>query len=379
MKLCNCGSLDFLSRLGNKKIVCVGASKSASYYIGQYPIFFKRLQEQIIYFIDNSIDKQYTSFPVIDSNKEVLPFDVVEGEKEIVLLICTGFKFLHEIVEQLQNMRLSDEIECYYLHLLLVQGVDYDALYGITLDSLLFNEFKNEKIIHCCWLSGEEKPQKYKECMASWRRYCPDYRIVEWNADNYDISKNRYLKEAFDNKQWAFASDYIRLDVVYMYGGIYLDMDVELLENIDRFLKYKAFFCFDLVNNIDFGSGFGAIKNDALIKQLLEAYDDEIFVKKNGEFDRLPQPSRLIHILEKQGLLVKGVTQNINDRLFLSNRYFTVFSGTDKNEIQWKGSEVAIHWHKAGWFDNAQRQQRSNFYNNIGAVKELFSELQMYR
>lgn len=99
------------------------------------------------------------------------------------------------------------------------------------------------KVIHYVWFGKNPKTKSIKKCIASWRKYCPDYRIIEWNETNYNIRKNRYMYEAYKAKKWAFASDYARYDIIYQFGGIYLDTDVELVASMDPLLHNKMFRC----------------------------------------------------------------------------------------------------------------------------------------
>ena len=93
------------------------------------------------------------------------------------------------------------------------------------------------KVIHYCWFGGNSLPEEAKRCIESWKKYCPDYKIIEWNENNYDVNSNEYMKAAYKEKKWAFVSDYARIDVVYKYGGIYMDTDVELVKELDSFLN----------------------------------------------------------------------------------------------------------------------------------------------
>ena len=86
------------------------------------------------------------------------------------------------------------------------------------------------KKIHYFWIGGNPKPESVLYCIDSWKKYCPDYEIIEWNESNYDFTKNEYMRQAYEAKKWAFVTDYARLDVIYKYGGIYLDTDVELIK-----------------------------------------------------------------------------------------------------------------------------------------------------
>ena len=97
------------------------------------------------------------------------------------------------------------------------------------------------KVIHYCWFGRGPLPDLAKTCIASWKKYCPDYEIREWNEDNFDIACCDFAKEAYQEKRWAFVSDYARLKVIFQYGGIYLDTDVELVRSLDPLLEHKCY------------------------------------------------------------------------------------------------------------------------------------------
>ena len=97
------------------------------------------------------------------------------------------------------------------------------------------------KIIHYCWFSGDPFDEKTKKCIETWKKTCPDYEIRECNALNFDMGINDFVKEAYEAKKWAFVADFARLYLLYHYGGVYMDGDVELVKNIDTFLERPAF------------------------------------------------------------------------------------------------------------------------------------------
>ena len=142
------------------------------------------------------------------------------------------------------------------------------------------------KKIHYCWFGKGEYPEIVKRCIQSWKKYCPDYEIILWNEDNYDIKKNCYMKEAYAQKKWAFVSDYARLDIVYQEGGIYLDTDVELIKSLDDLLDLDSYFAADGCG-INSGLGFGAEKRNPIVKKLLDEYNGVSFMK-NGKPDLTP-------------------------------------------------------------------------------------------
>ena len=100
------------------------------------------------------------------------------------------------------------------------------------------------KTIHYCWFGRGEKPKLAQKCIASWRKFCPDYEIIEWNEDNFDVNLNAYTLMCYQEKRFAFLSDYVRLLVVRDHGGIYFDTDVEVVKNFDNLLEFEAFFGF---------------------------------------------------------------------------------------------------------------------------------------
>lgn len=135
------------------------------------------------------------------------------------------------------------------------------------------------KVIHYCWFGYNEKPELVKRCIESWKKYCPDYEIKEWNEDNFDVNLCDYTKQAYDKGKWAFVSDVARLWIIYNEGGIYLDTDVELHNELDELLNYSCWFGCDDIRYIATGLGFGAEEKNFLVKSILEDYYNRTFDK----------------------------------------------------------------------------------------------------
>jgi mannosyltransferase OCH1-like enzyme len=140
------------------------------------------------------------------------------------------------------------------------------------------------KIIHYCWFGGKPLPELALKCIASWKKYCSDYKIFEWNEKNIDLESNMYIKEAYIAKKWAFITDYVRLFVIFKYGGIYMDTDVEILKPLDEFLEHKAFSGFESNNAIPTGI-MGGVANHIWYKNLLDYYKGRHFILADGNFD----------------------------------------------------------------------------------------------
>lgn len=125
------------------------------------------------------------------------------------------------------------------------------------------------KTIHYCWFGRGHKSELIIKCIDSWKTFCPDYEIVEWNEDNFNVDFCTYSYDAYKNKKWAFVSDIARLKILYDNGGIYLDTDVEIHNNFDDLLHYDAWFAQDDIRYINTGLGLGACKGNELIKTIL--------------------------------------------------------------------------------------------------------------
>jgi mannosyltransferase OCH1-like enzyme len=135
------------------------------------------------------------------------------------------------------------------------------------------------KIIHYCWLSDDPIPENLQKCIKSWKENLHGYEFILWNFDRFDINTSLWVKDAFQAKKYAFAADYIRLYAVYNYGGIYLDMDIEIIKSFDDLLNAEYMLAFEDDNkNIEAGC-FGAIKSARYIKDCLEYFKDKDYKK----------------------------------------------------------------------------------------------------
>lgn len=132
------------------------------------------------------------------------------------------------------------------------------------------------KKIHYVWFGRGEKDERTKYCIETWKKYMPDYEIIEWNEDNFDVNCNRFCKQAYDNKKWAFASDVARLKILYEEGGIYMDTDVEVYKPLDEFLDDEGFTGFEDVH-YPVCATMGAVKGNPVIKMMLDYYDTKEF------------------------------------------------------------------------------------------------------
>lgn len=212
------------------------------------------------------------------------------------------------------------------------------------------------KIIHYCWFGRNPKPELMQRCIASWKKYCPDYALIEWNEDNFDLSQNDYAREAYAEGKWAFVTDYARLWIVFHYGGIYLDTDVELLKPLNALLHTPAFFGFEDTQSIATGLGFGAEKGNPVVGAMLDDYRDIHFRLLDGSFDQLPCPIRntksIAHLFPEH--MDPTSIVNLTDAVLYPPEFFCPLSADGKSLKKTKRT-YSIHWYSATWLSDDER------------------------
>lgn len=202
------------------------------------------------------------------------------------------------------------------------------------------------KKIHYCWFGRGEKPKLAKKCIASWEKYCPDYEIIEWNEDNFDINSNAYVKMCYEQKKYAFLTDYLRLTVIYEQGGIYFDTDVEIVKSFDDLLDCSAFFGFETDEYINTGEGFGAEAGNEIVHQMIREYD----ILLDGNHGYIGCPRLNTTALLKFGLLQNGKYQRIGKSIIYPAEFFNPYD--DPTGVLTKTHNTySIHWYGKSWLD----------------------------
>lgn len=239
------------------------------------------------------------------------------------------------------------------------------------------------KIIHYCWVGGKPKPQSVLYCIESWKRCCPDYEIREWNESNYDFTKNEYMRQAYEAKKWGFVPDYARLDIVYEYGGIYLDTDVEMLRSFDELLEQDGFMGFENTGDgeyfVNCGHGYGAVPHHEVIRTARDLYDTISFLNADGTPNLLASPHFTTQTLREFGLVqenrdqqLPGMTVYASDVLCPKNFRTGKIKKTPRT--------VSIHHFTASWVDEkikeemAHQQKIRNAFGTTLGSKILYAE-----
>lgn len=207
------------------------------------------------------------------------------------------------------------------------------------------------RVIHYCWFGKNPKDITVRRCIRSWRKYCPGYEIVEWNEQNFDVNAIPYTAQAYACGKWAFVSDYARLKVIFDYGGIYLDTDVELKKPLDSLLSGSGFLGLEKMRDIyqiNTGLGFGAVCRHPLIKKLMESYHSISFCTADGKMDLQPCSERNTELLKAEGLEAENKPQMLGDFRILPTEYLCpvdYFTG----EIHKTKCTIAVHHYQATW------------------------------
>lgn len=224
------------------------------------------------------------------------------------------------------------------------------------------------KKIHYCWFGRKPLPNDVKKCIKSWKKYAPDYEIIEWNEDNFDVNCHPFSKAAYENKAWAFVSDYARLKIIYDNGGIYLDTDVELIKSLDEVLKCHCFVgCQQNQHLIATGLGFGAEKGHAMIAAMLDEYDSISFnFEKRREF---ACPFLNTAAFEKHEYLSSEGIVEVNGATVFPPEYLDPYpSGAGDGKIKMTDNTISIHHYSASWTTGKNRWKRK-FARFIGEDK----------
>jgi hypothetical protein len=265
--------------------------------------------------------------------------DCVNMAKNIVFVIATAHD--EEAFRFLSSIPAFEACDCYF-YFDLRETIPTYCLPARQPDAVA----QNQKILHCIWIGGAPMPRRLKKYIAQWRVLCPDYAVMVWSDENYDIAAHPYVKSCYDNKAFSFASDYIRLDVLYRYGGIYFDADVELLRRPDYFLHDSAFFAFETKRCINTGLGFGATKGHPLMAKLMGSYDSRVI--KTGDDLELCTDVQT-PIFARMGLRLDNTLQEIDGVRFYPSDVFNPMGFWKTLPVITPNSCTVHHYESSGY------------------------------
>ena len=172
-----------------------------------------------------------------------------------------------------------------------------------------------QKIIHYCWFGGKELPELTVRCIETWKKFLPDFEIKQWNEKNFDVTQCKFVKQAYEQKKWAFVADYTRFKVLEEYGGLYLDTDMEITSDISRFLQNSLFFGTEDSKMINAAVVWSKEKENLHISRIVKKYEETEKFNPTGDLFDQSVPKVLTNYFEEYGFdLEKNEIQILNDK-----------------------------------------------------------------
>ncbi len=209
------------------------------------------------------------------------------------------------------------------------------------------------KIIHYCWFGRKSFPELAQKCIASWKKFLPEYKIKEWNEDNFDVFQIPYAAQAYKCKRFAFVSDYARFKIMYEYGGIYFDTDVEVIKPLDEILSKGPFFGMEASDRELLcapGLGFACNPGTDLCREMLDYYEKESFIFPNGQYNLKTVVQIFSEILQKRGFVSTTLITQFDDIYFYPPEYFCPLNYYTGEERITENT-YTIHHYAASWIN----------------------------
>lgn len=327
--------------------------------IGQVviPDFIARygLEDNVGFYIDSDEKKQEIEIALKNKSVSVCPVSCLKEVDNKSVIIITNSNY-SSVLEMLDSMECLNYVEAAIFPIMQALEVEH----GANREQQMLEDYSAEripKVIHYCWFSGREIPDYLKKCMESWQEKCPDYEIRRWDESNYDISKNRYMKQAYEAGKWGFVPDYARLDILYHHGGFYLDTDVELLRSLDTLRTQGAFCGVEKWGNINMGGCSGAVKHHPMLKRMLEYRENAVFRYADGSWN--PATCGVYETIPfiQSGMRVDNSIWRINDMTVFSSDFFHPYDYMSGKTVLTENT-YSVHHFNGGWLNKDRMEER---------------------
>ena len=342
-RLCDWLTLANDIKENNRKIVMFGAG-----LIGQI-IVPKILEEYgLLPYVSIVLDNDSTKWDSVINlcGKEVLiASPQVLKEYDSNTAIFLNISRFENVYKMLMDMPCTEDMQLYITPMILIDNFCKGVSGGSAerTDKPLI-----PKKIHYTWFGSNPMPTNLQKCIDSWKKYCPDYEIIRHSEANYDVRKNAYIEAAYDKGAYAYVSDFARLDVLYEYGGIYMDTDVELIRSLDDMLYQDAFCGVEKWQDVTFGSVSGSVPGNKTLYEFIKFRENLKFDAKNtcGFYDT--------QTALRLGYRIDGMTQRVGDMNIYAYDYFLPYDYMS-GKCTITSNTYAIHWYNGGWLDEASR------------------------
>ena len=354
MRLIDVDVYQLAEKLKNRKAVCFGAGGELKNFVNKYKQ--NKLEKRIICVLDNDKEKQKSNISINDYYLKVMSihdFCADYPKEEFLMLItCTD---IVSVYEQLEKYDAFIDTEVCSTRYIMSTTRETDEQHRTYPESFRLSDMPMiPKVIHYCWFGGKPIPEKNLLWMESWKKYCPDYEIVRWDESNYDVSQNKYMYQAYKAGKLGFVPDYARLDIVYKYGGIYLDTDVELISTMDELVYQPAFAGVDGSWRVSLGLGFGAVKGSPIMGELREQYSELTFYDEYGDLNMIAAPALQEKIFMQKGYQKNGEYQIVDGMTIYPEKILSAKCNTT-GRILPTSRTVAIHHFDGSWVDEEKR------------------------
>lgn len=338
----------------DKRIIVYGAGMIGQiiipHLIGNYDLI-----NHLDCFIDADKRKKGRKISVCGNEYCITTPDYLETIGENYIILITNSKF-YPIVRFLDGIENLNNIEGYIIPMM--------QIYELKKAESIEIKRKSDKPlipakIHYCWFGRGEKPNFLKKCIDSWKQCCPEYEIIEWNEDNYDVNRHNYTREAYAHKKYGFVSDFARLDILYENGGIYFDTDVTLEKNLDDLLYQEAFIGVEKWGNVNTGGGCGFVAGHPMLKEMIEYRDSFHFEMEDGSLNIETNGMYETKPFLEQGFKPCNSMQEIGG-VTIYPAYINHPYDYMSCEMTKKAATISVHHFYGGWMEEDDKKNREN-------------------
>lgn len=337
---------EMCNTIQEKEIVCWGIGNYFAAFLDSAELYLKKLN--LSYLVDN--DKQRILAGAVINNRKI---SVVSAEefvkkwKDEILIITTVH--YNAIIEQLKNIEGLESLKCFIYPLITHPRCERKMIIKRKDVPLIPSK------IHYCWFGRGRMPEIEKQYVQGWKQKCPDYELICWNEENFDIRRVPYVRWAYEKGMWAFVSDYVRVWALYTMGGFYFDTDVEILKSIEELRYQSAFIGMEESGCVNSGVGMGAVRGNELLKELLSKYEILSYDELESR-ERLPvNAQRETELFRKYGMKANNQYQIVNDISVFPSEFFSpLLVGSKKAEIT--ENTFSIHHYHLSWLKERERK-----------------------
>ena len=231
------------------------------------------------------------------------------------------------------------------------------------------------KTIHYCWFGRGELTPLAKKCIASWRHFFPDYEIKEWNEDNFDVNCIPYTADAYKAGKYAFVSDYARFWVLYHFGGVYFDTDVEVIQPMDDVIETGAFMGFEQLGEcpaVNPGLGLATEPESPLYQAVLDRFERMSFLTENGSLNPYSMIPMVTDLLKERGLTGNGAIEQVSGVNIYPPDWFNPFDDAT-GRLRKTDNTRTIHWFAKSWMpaEPAWKTRTKRFLRRLFGTERL--------